>query len=107
MRNYLPRLVLFGGVVLVAVIGALAFLAGRKLAVHFDPAANESHLSGFMVAVSSVALAVASAFPIFARGVPWAMARLERAGQPLQHFANSHPDPDLGARDGAVFKPAE
>ena len=78
MRTHLPRLVLFGGFVVTGMVGALAFLAAGKLALHLNPAPNESHLSGFIVAVSSVAVAVAAAFPIFGRGVPWAIARLGR-----------------------------
>lgn len=76
MRPYLPRLVLLGGFFLVALIGTVAFVALGKLALHLDPATHQSHLTSFIVATGSVAVAVASAFPIFARGVPWAIARL-------------------------------
>jgi hypothetical protein len=89
MRTYVPRLVVLGAFVLVTIAGAVAFLAAGGIARHFDPAADESHLSAFMVAIIGVAVAVGSAFPIFARGVPWATARL------------------LGARDGAVLEPAQ
>jgi hypothetical protein len=78
MRTFVPRLVVLGAFVLVNIVGAVAFLAAGKLALHLDPSANESHLSGFMVAISGVAAAVGSAFPIFGRGVPWVAARLER-----------------------------
>jgi hypothetical protein len=78
MLKYMPKLVVLGAFALVNVIGAVAFLAAGKLALHLDPAANESHLLSFMVAIAGVAAAVGSAFPIFGRGVPWAAARLER-----------------------------
>jgi hypothetical protein len=78
MPAFVPRLVVLGSVILAAIIGTLAFLAARKLALLLDPAASESHLSSFMIAIIGVAVAVASAFPIFGRGMPWAMARLER-----------------------------
>jgi hypothetical protein len=89
VRTYVPGLVVLGAFVLVSIIGALAFLATGSLARHFDPAADESHLTAFMVAIIGLAVAVGSAFPIFGRGVPWAIARL------------------LGARDGAVLEPAQ
>jgi hypothetical protein len=79
MRKYMPNLVVLGSVGLAAIIGTVAFLAARKLAVFLDPAANESHLLSFMIAIIGVAVAVAAAFPIFSRGMPWAIARLERA----------------------------
>jgi hypothetical protein len=75
MRTFV---VFLGAFVLANLIGAIAFLAAGKLALHLDPSANESHLSGFIVAITSVAVAVGSAFPIFGRGVPWLAARLER-----------------------------
>jgi hypothetical protein len=78
MRKYMPNLVVAGSVGLAAIIGTIAFLAARKLALLLDPAANESHLLSFMIAIIGVAVAVASAFPIFSRGMPWAIARLER-----------------------------
>ena len=78
MRNYLPRLVLFGGFVLVALIGAVTFFAAGTLALHVNPAAGESHFSGFIVAVSSVAVAVVSAFPIFGHAMPRWRARLDQ-----------------------------
>jgi hypothetical protein len=79
MRKYVPNLVVLGSVGVAAIIGTLAFLAARKLALLLDPAASESHLLSFMIAIIGVAVAVASAFPIFTRGMPWAIARLERA----------------------------
>ena len=79
MRTFKAGLVVLGAFVLVNIIGAVAFLAAGKLALHLDPSADESHLSGFMVAITGVAVAVGSAFPIFSRGVPWMAARLERA----------------------------
>jgi hypothetical protein len=78
MRTFVAGLVFLGAFVLVNIIGALAFLAAGKLALHLDPSANESHLSGFIVAITGVAVALASAFPIFGRGAPWVAARLER-----------------------------
>jgi hypothetical protein len=78
MHRFVPGLVLLGAFGLVAIIGAVAFLAAGKLALLLDPAANESHLTGFMIAIIGVAAAVGSAFPIFGRGVPWIAARLER-----------------------------
>jgi hypothetical protein len=74
----MPRLVILGAFGLVAIVGAVAFLAAGKLALLFDPAANESHLLAFMIAIIGVVVAVASAFPIFGRAMPWVMARLER-----------------------------
>ena len=76
MRAFLPRLVVLGAVGLAAIVGTVAFVAAGKLAVLLDPSANESHLSAFIVAIIGVAAAVASAFPIFGRGVPWIAARL-------------------------------
>ena len=75
MRNFVA---LLGAFVLVNIIGAIAFLAAGKLALYLDPAANESHLSGFIVAVTGVAVAVASAFPIFGRLLPLIAERLAR-----------------------------
>jgi hypothetical protein len=75
MRTFV---VVLGAFVLVNIVGAVAFLAAGKLALHLDPSANESHLSAFIVAITGVAAAVGSAFPIFGRGVPWVAARLER-----------------------------
>ena len=74
----MPGLVVLGAFVLVNIIGAVAFLVAGKLALHLDPLANESHFSGFIVAIIGVAVAVGSAFPIFGRGVPWVAARLEQ-----------------------------
>ena len=79
MHAILPRLILPGAVLSVGLIGAIALFAGAKLAAHLDPASHESHLPGFIVVISSLAVAVASAFPIFGRAVPWASARLETA----------------------------
>jgi hypothetical protein len=78
MRTFVAGLVVLGAFGLVNIIGAVAFLAAGALALHLDPSANESHLSGFMIAITGVAVAVGSAFPIFGRGVPWVAARLER-----------------------------
>ena len=79
MRTWRLGLVVFGAFVLVNIVGAIAFVAVGKLALHLDPSANDSHLSSFIVVITAVAAAVASAFPIFGRGVPWVVARLERA----------------------------
>lgn len=79
MHAILPRLILPGALISVGLIGAIALFAGAKLAAHLDPAWHESHLPGFIVVISSLAVAVASAFPIFGRAVPWASARLETA----------------------------
>ncbi len=79
MRTFVACLVVLGAFVLVSIIGAVAFLAAGKLALHLDPSANESHFSGFIVAIIGVAVAVGSAFPVFGRGVPWVAAHLERA----------------------------
>jgi hypothetical protein len=79
MRTVVVGLVVFGAFVLVNIVGVIAFVAVGKLALHLDPTATDSHLSSFIVAITAVAAAVASAFPIFGRGVPWAVARLERA----------------------------
>jgi hypothetical protein len=78
MRKFVPNLVVLGALVLVTIIGSVAFVAAGKLAVLLDPSAKESHLSGFMIAITGVAVAVGSAFPIFGRGMPWLTARLER-----------------------------
>lgn len=78
MRKFVPSLVVLGAFGLVSVVGAIAFLAAGQLARLLDPAASESHLLGFMIAVTGVAAAVGSAFPIFGRGMPWLTARLER-----------------------------
>jgi hypothetical protein len=79
MRAFL----LVAAFVLVNIAGALAFFAAGKIALYLDPAANESHLSAFMVAIIGVLAAVGAAFPIFGRGLPWAAARL------AQRHANS------------------
>jgi hypothetical protein len=78
MRKYMPNLVLLAAFAVVAIVGILAFLIAGKLALLFDPAAKESHLSAFMIAIIGVAVAVASAFPIVSRGMPWLTAHLER-----------------------------
>jgi hypothetical protein len=78
MRTFVSGLVVLGAFVLINIIGAVAFLAAGKLALYLDPTANESHFSGFIVAIIGVAVAVGSAFPIFGRGVPRVTARLER-----------------------------
>ena len=78
MPTFVPRLVVLGAFGLVAIVGTVAFLAAGKLAVLLDPAANDSHLLGFMIAIIGVAVAVGSAFPIFGRAMPWVIARLER-----------------------------
>jgi hypothetical protein len=78
MPTFVPRLVVLGAFGLVAIVGTVAFLAIGKLAVLLDPAANESHLLAFMIAIIGVVVAVASAFPIFGRAMPWVIARLER-----------------------------
>ncbi len=78
MRTFVPRLVVLAALGLAAIIGTLASLIAGKLALLLDPAANESHLAGFMIAIIGVAAAVASAFPIISRGMPWLTARLER-----------------------------
>ena len=93
MRKYMPNLVVLGALGLVAIVGTLAFLIAGKLAVLFDPAANESHLAGFMIAIIGVAVAVASAFPIFARAIPWATAHLERVW-PHQQQGHNFSSPD-------------
>lgn len=76
MHANLPRLILFGALIAVGLCGAIAYIVAAKLAAHVDPASHESHLSSFIVATSSIAVAVASAFPIFGRAVPWVSARL-------------------------------
>lgn len=83
MHANLPRLILLGALVSVGLCGAIAFFVGAKLAAHFDPASYHSHLPSFIVATSSVAVAVASAFPIFGRAVPWVTTRLGALS--LQH----------------------
>jgi hypothetical protein len=90
-------LIVLGAIGLVNLVGAVAFLAAGKLALHLDPSANDSHLSSFITAITAVAVAVGSAFPIFARGVPWATSRLERAwpARPPEvpaHSAYEHQD---------------
>jgi hypothetical protein len=77
MHANLPRVIFFGALILVGLTGAITYFAAAKLAAHVDPASHESHLSSFIVATSSVAVAVASAFPIFGRAVPWVSARLK------------------------------
>jgi hypothetical protein len=76
MHVTLPRLIFFGALIAVGLCGAIAFFVATKLAAHGDPSSHESHLSSFIVATSSIAVAVASAFPIFGRAVPWVSARL-------------------------------
>jgi hypothetical protein len=78
MRKFVPGLVILGAFGLVSIIGVVAFLAAEKIALHLDPLANESHLAGFMITITGVAVAVASAFPVFGRGTPWVAERLER-----------------------------
>ena len=78
MRTFVARLAVFGAFMLVNVIGALAFLAAGKFALYFDPGANESHLAAFMVAITGVTVAVASAFPIFGRLLPFVAERVAR-----------------------------
>jgi hypothetical protein len=78
MRKYMPNLVVLAALAMVAIVGTFAFLIAGKLAVLLDPAAKESHLAGFMIAIIGVAVAVASAFPIVSRGMPWLTAYLER-----------------------------
>ena len=80
-------LVLVGAAVLAGIAGAIVFFAAGKIALALDPAASESHLSAFMVAIIGVAAAVGAALAIFSRGVRWVMARL------AQHH---HPDSDSG-----------
>jgi hypothetical protein len=77
MHANLPRLISFGALVLVGLVGAIAFFVAAKLAGPLDDASHGSHLPSFIVATSSVAVAVASAFPIFGRAVPWVRARLK------------------------------
>lgn len=88
MRTFVAGLVVLGAFILVNIVGAIAFLAVGKLSLHLDPSANDSHLLRFIVAITGVAVAVASAFPIFGRGVPWVVAHLERVwpeGPPPEH----------------------
>ena len=88
MRKFVPNLVVLGAFGLVTIVGTVAFVAAGKLALLLDPSANESHLSSFMIAIAGVAVAVASAFPIFGRGIPWLTALLERVWQrPPEHVA--------------------
>jgi len=63
MPKFVAGLVVFGAFVLVNIVGALAFLVAGKLALHLDPAANESHFSGFIVAITGVAVASGPRFP--------------------------------------------
>ena len=79
MPALMPRLIWVGAFICVGVIGAIALFVAAKLAVHLDPGSHESLLPSFMVVISSLAVAVASAFPIFGRAVPWASARLKEA----------------------------
>ena len=74
MRN----LVLVGAAVLAGIVGAITFFAAGKIVLVLDPAANESHLSAFMVAIIGVAGAVGSAFAIYGRAVPWVIEVLNR-----------------------------
>ena len=78
MRKYVPNLVVLGACGLVALAGTVAFFAAGKLALLLDPAAKESHLSAFMIAIIGVAVAVGSAFPIFGRALPWLRAQADR-----------------------------
>jgi hypothetical protein len=78
MRTWVPGLAVFAALVLVNIIGAVAFLAAGKIALVLDPAASESHIEDFMVAIIGVAVAVGSASPVFIRGVPWLAAHLHR-----------------------------
>lgn len=89
MRTFVAGLIVLGAFGLVNIIGVVAFLAAEKIALHLDPSASESHLSGFMIAITGVAVAVMSAFPIFGRGVPWIAARLERVW-PAESRAEQH-----------------
>jgi hypothetical protein len=88
MRKYMPNLVVLGALALVAISGTLAFLIAGKLAVLLDPAAKESHLATFMIAIIGVAVAVASAFPIFGRAMPWLTARLRSGTANLPDFSS-------------------
>jgi hypothetical protein len=78
MHAFVAGSVVLGAFVLVNFIGFVAFLAAWKVALYLDPLANESHFPGFNVALIGVAIAVASAFPILGRGVPWVTGRLQR-----------------------------
>jgi hypothetical protein len=78
MHAFVAGSVVLGAFVLVNIIGFVAFLAAWKVALYLDPLANESHFPGFNVAIIGVAIAVASAFPILGRGVPWLTGRLQR-----------------------------
>jgi hypothetical protein len=78
MHAFVAGSVVLGAFVFVNIIGVVAFLAAWKLALYLDPLANESHFSSFNVAIIGVAMAVASAFPIFGRGVPWVAERLQQ-----------------------------
>ena len=84
-------LLLVAAVALANIVGVIAVLAAGKLALLLDPAANESHITSFIVAIIGVAAAVASAFPIFARGVPWAAPHLERLWPPKTSGARQDP----------------
>jgi hypothetical protein len=88
MRKFVPNLVVLAAFGLVAIIGTVAFVAAGKLALLLDPSAKDSHLLAFMVAITGVAAAVGSAFPIFGRGMPWLTARLERVWpeRPPEHL---------------------
>ena len=88
MHANLPRLILLGALVSVGLCGAIAFFVAAKLAAYLDPASHQSHLPSFIVATSSVAVAVASAFPIFGRAVPWVAARLK---EPVLETSGSFP----------------
>ena len=87
MHANLPRLILAGALISVGLCGAIAFFVAAKLAAHLDPASHQSHLPSFIVATSSVAVAVACAFPIFGRAVPWVTARLKELS--LQRSASA------------------
>src|SRR5688500_12311673 len=91
MRTWVPGLAVFAALVLVSIVGAVAFLAAGQIALVLDPAADESHLDSFMVAIIGVAAAVACALPIFSRGVPWLTAHLQRIWpqRPPEHAVRS------------------
>jgi len=78
MPALVTSLAILAALVLVSIIGAVALLAAGQISLVLDPAANESHISGFIVAIIGVAVAVGSAFPVFMRGVPWLAAHLQR-----------------------------
>ena len=79
MRALVTGMVLLAGVALVNIAGAIAFLVAGQFVLHLDPTTNASHITEFMVTIVGMVVAVASAFPIFGRGVPWLTLILERA----------------------------